>query len=60
MKQFYVGLDMGRKWIYCTILDEEKRAVKEAKIECSTFGVERFLSWIPKESLNVVLESCGI
>ena len=43
MKQFYVGLDLGRKWIYGTILDEKKRVVKEAKIECTIGAVEKFL-----------------
>lgn len=60
MKQFYVGLDMGSKWIYGTILDEEKRVVKEGKIGCTISAVERFLLAKPKESLNVVMEACGI
>lgn len=51
---------MGRKWIYGTIIDEQKRVVKEAKIECTIGAVERFLLAKPKESLNVVLEACGI
>lgn len=60
MKQFYVGLDLGTRWIYGTILDEKKRVVKEAKIECTIDTVERFLQGIPKSSLNVVIEACGI
>lgn len=60
MKQFYVGLDMGTKWIYGTILDEKKKVVKEAKIECNIGAVERFLEARPKSSLNAVVEACGI
>ncbi|MCL5413465.1 MAG: IS110 family transposase [Candidatus Marsarchaeota archaeon] len=60
MKQFYVGLDMGRKWIYGTILDENKKVVREGKIDCTISAVEKFLNAMPKESLNVVLEACGI
>ena len=60
MKQFYVGPDLGRKWIYGTILDEKKRVVKEAKIECTIGAVEKFLQGMPKTTLNVVIEACGI
>ena len=60
MKQFYVGLDLGRRWIYGTILDEKKRVVKEAKIECTIGAVEKFLEGRPKDTLNVVIEACGI
>ena len=51
---------MGRKWIYGTILDEDKRVVKEGKIDCTISAVEGFLYAKPKESLNVVIEACGI
>ena len=51
---------MGRKWIYGTILDENKNVVREGKIDCTISAVEKFLHSTPKESLNVVLEACEI
>jgi transposase len=60
MKQFYVGLDLGRKWIYGTILDEKKRLVREARIDCTIGAVDTFLGGRPKATLNVVIEACGI
>ncbi|MCL4380901.1 transposase [Candidatus Marsarchaeota archaeon] len=60
MKQYYVGLDLGTKWIYGTIIDKNKVVVKEGKFLCTTEELESFLLGKPKESLNVVLEACGI
>ena len=51
---------MGRKWIYGTILDENKKVVTEGKIDCTISAVEKFLYAKSKESLNVVIEACGI
>ncbi len=60
MKQYYVGLDLGTKWTYATMIDEEKNIIKEAKLPCEEAAVERFFGGIPKECLNVVMEACGI
>lgn len=51
---------MGTRWIYGTILDKNKTVVGEGKIECTISAVEKFLGGRPKETLNVVLEACGI
>jgi len=60
MKQYYVGLDLGTKWTYATMIDEEKRVIREAKIPCEEAAVEKFFGGRPKESLNVAMEACGI
>ena len=60
MKQYYVGLDLGTKWTYATIIDEEKRVIREGKIPCSEAAVDNFLMGIPKECLSVAMEACGI
>jgi transposase len=42
------------------MINEDGYVVREAKIECTESALERFLGGRPKESLNVVLEACGI
>ncbi len=59
-QQYYVGLDLGTKWIYATMIDENKNVIEEAKIPCTEEAVERFFMGIPKVCLNVVMEACGI
>lgn len=60
MKEYYVGLDLGMKWTYATMIDEEKHVIREAKIPCSEVAVERFFMGLPKDCLNVAMEACGI
>ena len=60
MEQYYVGLDIGKKWTYATMIDEEKNVIREGKLPCNEEAVERFLLGKPKESLNVAMEACGI
>jgi len=42
------------------MIDENKQAIKQAKIPCTEEAVERFFGGRPKESLNAALEACGI
>jgi len=42
------------------MINEEGHIVREAKTECTEGAIERFLGGRPKESLNVVMEACGI
>lgn len=60
MKNFYIGMDLGKKWTYATMIDDQKRVIKEMKLPCDEKAVESFLGAIPKESLNVAIEACGI
>ena len=60
MKEYYKGLDLGMKWTYATMIDEEKHVIKEGKIPCTEQTVEMFFIGIPKDCLNVVIEACGI
>ena len=60
MEKYYVGLDLGTKWIYATMIDDEKKVIKEAKIAVNEEAVGHFFIGIPKSSLNVVIEACGI
>ncbi len=60
METYYVGLDLGMKWTYATMIDEEKHVIREAKIPCSEEAVERFFMGLPKDCLNVAMEACGI
>lgn len=60
MEKYYVGLDLGTKWVYGTILNEKGGIVAEGKINCTEDAVGVFLRNIPKESLSVVIEACGI
>jgi transposase len=60
MAMYYVGLDLGTKWVYGTILDEDGKVRKEGKIVCNENAVEMFLHGIPKDCLQVVIEACGI
>lgn len=48
------------KWTYATMINEDGHIIREAEIECTESAMERFLGGRPKESLNVVLEACGI
>ena len=57
---YYVGLDLGTKWTYATMIDKEKRVIREAKIPCNEEAMERFFGGRPKECLNVAMEACGI
>ncbi len=41
-QQYYVGLDLGTKWIYATMIDENKNVIEEVKIPCTEEAVERF------------------
>ena len=60
MKQYYIGLDLGTKWTYATMIDGKKNVIRDAKIPCTEEAVERFFMGAPKECLNVVMEACGI
>ena len=60
MEMYYVGLDLGTKWIYATMIDANKAVIKEAKIDVNQEAVERFFFGSPKQYLNVVIEACGI
>lgn len=60
MKQYYAGFDLGTKWIYATMIDDGKQIIKEAKFPCNIESVERFFAGMPKYSLNVAMEACGI
>ena len=57
---YYVGLDLGTKWIYATMINADKAVIKEAKIDVNEEAVEKFFIGIPKQCLNVVIEACGI
>ncbi len=60
MKQYYVGLDLGMKWTYATMIDEEKKVIREGKIPCTEAAVESFFMGMTKECLSVAMEACGI
>jgi transposase len=60
MKEFYVGLDLGRKWTYATMIDGEKRIIKQMKLPCDERAMDGFFGAIPKESLSAAVEACGI
>lgn len=58
----YIGLDLGTKWIYGTIISgaREVQVLKEAKFPCNTEALEKFLGGIPKDNISVAIEACGI
>ena len=60
MEQYYVGLDLGTKWTYATMIDEQKRVINQRNLPCELRAIEEFLGYIPKESLNAAMEACGI
>jgi hypothetical protein len=59
-RSYYVGLDLGTKWTYATMIDAKKHVIREAKIQCTEEAVERFFMGLPKDGLNVVMEAGGI
>jgi hypothetical protein len=48
MNQYYVGLDLGTKWIYATMIDEEKCVIRDAKIPCTEVAIDGFFAGMPK------------
>jgi transposase len=60
MTEFYVGLDLGTKWTYATMIDAEKRVIKQEKLPCDIGAMETFFGYIPREYLSAAIEACGI
>ncbi len=57
---FYVGLDIHKKFIYATILDEESRIVNQGKFGTNEKELLDFLGFLPNKQTKIVVESCGI
>jgi len=57
---FYTGLDIHRKFIYGTVLNEENKIVNQGKFATNEKELLDFLGFLPNKMTKVVLESCGI
>lgn len=57
---FYAGLDIHRKFIYATVLDEKSQIVNQGKFATNEKELLDFLSFLPNKKVKIVLESCGI
>lgn len=57
---FYAGLDVHRKFIYGTIVDEKGKTVRQEKTRLKEEELEEFFAGIPKNQLKAVVEACGI
>jgi transposase len=57
---FYTGLDIHKKFIYATVLDEKTQIVNQGKFGTNEKELLDFLSFLPNKQVKIVLESCGI
>lgn len=57
---FYAGLDIHRKFIYATVLDDDSQIVQQGKFLTTEKDFDNFLGFMPPKQVKIVMESCGI
>jgi transposase len=57
---FYTGLDIHRKFIYATVLDEHGKVVNQGQLCTTEADFDNFLGFLPNKQVKIVMESCGI
>lgn len=57
---FFVGLDVHRKFIYGTVLDNDGKVVNQGQFSTTERDFDNFLGFLPNKQVKIVMESCGI
>ena len=57
---FYAGLDIHRKFIYGTVLDDNGKVVNQGQFSTTEADFDNFLGFLPNKQVKIVMESCGI
>lgn len=57
---FYAGLDIHKRFIYATILNEKSKIVNQGKFGTNEKELMDFLGFLPNKQVKIVIESCGI
>lgn len=57
---FYAGLDIHRKFIYATVLDDKGSIINQGRFSTTETAFNEFLGFLPCNQVKIVIESCGI
>ena len=60
MEKYYLGLDIGTKWVYAALTDDKGNLLSGGKLPLREEAIDLFIKHIPKENIDATMEACGI